>query len=827
MAQDRVTYARVLSNGAGGITADIEGAVYGPGVASMNPDLQAGDQVPVGFLHPQSSRQPLIIARRSTVAEFPALRSGVPPFSWGLWPQSRGGPGLSMVSQESQIKPDLAGGSFFIFNLSPINSTFPPLGLCCPQIDGNLRVAIYWPKLDGSNLQLVLTLANPVTGEIIWEAPIGTAFAPPTGNEVLTGLRMGWMSFDQQYQRFWLVGWGSSDRRKKVYCVSSNGVLLGSLATGSHLVQSSVGAGIFVKGWHSSRPLTTRQAPDDPLIRGYYRNNLGAVVPKWTLDPQTILPLFQLATSSAGNPFASTSNPEGAWPIDAERRQILIWVSASKKPNSSKETLLTYGSFVEPDDGRTMEHKASLVALNIDTGQVKWRRDWNYTATHSIDADSVAAEEAFRSVTIGGSTTLAERSHYPTNLSPWVSTKIYRGIAAEGSLSLHPIEGVTLPGCVDASGAPVYSEVPTPVLPLVGPNWGGGGLYNSPSIYGSFTGPLYSWYSPGHPILCPLPFNIFDYDAGPAFGWPLDGTLSPDDPSIARLDPVGGVLHIDSAGNAFAVHAHQGPAIVGGANDCQAQWMGHTEDFQEAADPVTQCGQWINALLHWDYYMIGAVKHNIILRLHRTGPNGEPLGDVDISQYYNLPDSDKTWAARANVWQIVVFVARGRVLVLRDKFETDIDSGDLENRPYLAVEVRDRDNLGTVLDTIPLVAGWADTFTDSSDPENPVLRRVWDQYSNQDTASLGKGSVHEEDGWVLWRHLIYNREESALYCNECLLEATNSGVTATRRLTSLGEFNRPESPSSVGTMALAGAKQIWAPEVNLSGAWPVMVRGNS
>jgi hypothetical protein len=286
-------------------------------------------------------------------------------------------------------------------------------------------------------------------------------------------------------------------------------------------------------------------------------------------------------------------------------------------------------------------------------------------------------------------------------------------------------------------------------------------------------------------------------------------------------------MHIDSTGNTFAAHAHQSGAIVGGANDCQAQWVGHSEDFQEAADPVTQCGQWINALLHWDFYMIGRVEHNIVLRLTRTGPNGEALGDVNISQYFSRTDSDETWAARANVWQIVSFPGRGRVLVLRDKFDTDVDFGGLENLPYLAVEVRDRDDLGTVLETIPLVEPWADTYLDESDPENPVTRRTWDQYSNQDTATLGKGAVNGDDGWVLWRHLIYNRQEDAIYCNECLIEVGAAGTTVTRRLSTIGEFNRPESPDALGTMALAGERQIWAPAVNLSGHWPIMVRGNA
>lgn len=793
--------------------------------------------IPVAFSLQESSRLAVAIGLQSSAPRVYRPKKSAMVLLSGVWPQSRGGPSLSMLSPTEQIPPDLNGSSYSWATLGPINPSFPPLSICCPEMDGHLRFAVYWPKSVSGELQLTLTLIDPA-GPIVWDAAIGDPIAAPSGVEGLTGLRMGWMEWDQQYQRFWLTGWGTSDRRKTLYCVDASGNQLGLLATGAHLVQSSVGAGAFVKGWHSRRPPTYRQAPDDELIRAYYRNPSGVVAQRWTLDPQAILPGFQLATSSSGNPFASTANPEGAWPIDAERRQMLLWVSGSKKLGNNTDSMMVAQAIgvSQADDARTREHKASLVAVDIDSGSVKWRRDWNYTANgYTVDGDSVVTEETLRSATIGGAVgSLAVRTYYPASVASWSTQAVYRGLAAENSIPVHPIMGVTFPGCAVSNPEappeehiPVYSSYEVPIVPWVGPSWGGGGVYDSPSVYGTFFGPKYSWFAPGHICLCPLPVNVFDYDDGPQFGWPLDAFTGPDDPSIARLDPVGGVLNIDSTGSTFGAHAHQSQPIVRGQNDGQAEWMGHTETFQDAVNPETQCGQWINARLHWDCYMLGLVRHNMVLRLHRTGPNGEPLGDEDISQYFSQPSSDIQWAARANVWQIVVLVERGRVLVVRDYYYSAIDSGNLEDRPYLAIEIRDRDALGTVHGLVPLLEEWAQTYTDESDPENPVLRRVWDQYSNADTATLGKGAAYQDGSWVLWRHLVYNRQSDQIYCNECLISWPESGMAISRRLTAIGEIGRPESPDSLGTLALAGAQQIWSPSTNISGAWPVMIRSNS
>lgn len=68
---DRVVYAKVLANGAGGIQAEIEGEVYGPGVPALDPDLQVGDSAPVGFLNPGSNRQPLILSHKPRLLELP------------------------------------------------------------------------------------------------------------------------------------------------------------------------------------------------------------------------------------------------------------------------------------------------------------------------------------------------------------------------------------------------------------------------------------------------------------------------------------------------------------------------------------------------------------------------------------------------------------------------------------------------------------------------------------------------------------------------------------------------------------------------------------
>lgn len=63
----------MTSVGKGGLTVDIEGETYGPGVAALNPDLQVGDSVPVAFLHPGSSRHPVLLSHRPKLFELPAI----------------------------------------------------------------------------------------------------------------------------------------------------------------------------------------------------------------------------------------------------------------------------------------------------------------------------------------------------------------------------------------------------------------------------------------------------------------------------------------------------------------------------------------------------------------------------------------------------------------------------------------------------------------------------------------------------------------------------------------------------------------------------------
>ena len=70
MSEDRGIYADIISNDIGGILASIEGEIYGPGVPSLDPGLNTGDSVPVAFILPNSSRQPLLVPRRPVLKEF-------------------------------------------------------------------------------------------------------------------------------------------------------------------------------------------------------------------------------------------------------------------------------------------------------------------------------------------------------------------------------------------------------------------------------------------------------------------------------------------------------------------------------------------------------------------------------------------------------------------------------------------------------------------------------------------------------------------------------------------------------------------------------------
>jgi len=71
VSQERVLYANVTAIGAGGISCDIEGEIYGPGVPSLNPELQVGDSVPCAFLGPGSSRQPILLRKSPKLFELP------------------------------------------------------------------------------------------------------------------------------------------------------------------------------------------------------------------------------------------------------------------------------------------------------------------------------------------------------------------------------------------------------------------------------------------------------------------------------------------------------------------------------------------------------------------------------------------------------------------------------------------------------------------------------------------------------------------------------------------------------------------------------------
>lgn len=799
-------------------------------------NLRIGDQVHVGHLHGNPDL-PFIFAAGGGTGKATAAKDAnppPPPFILGVWPQAKANSRRDCISEQEQTPPDLSAGSVGYFSLSVASGDYPPLGLVV--LDG-IQTVVYWPKLVSGQLQLVLT---KISG---WEVPLGAPFALPTGLDSVFGLRTGWLAYDQQYDLFWCVGWGDSSRRNTLYCVSGEGQILGTATTGANLVQCGFGAGVAVRGWHSRRSPTTRLFSDDATIKAY-KMRRNQLVQAWTLDPQALLTGYQIATSADRNSqFSSNYTLDGGWPIDSERRRMALWVSGSKKmPNNNDSTMITLhpdnvgtgsvvGGFAQEDDSRTTDQAAVLCGVDIDTGAVTWRRDLSFSPIHVFDSDNITTVEILHSANaISGSYgSLAIRSYFPHGSESEVGAvehKTYTGFAAQDSMVISPGE-ITVPTCtvLDPFGSPhpEYSSYQVPVLPQININWGGGGVYNSPSTSGTYVGPKYDWFAPGHPVLCPLPF--VDMGNSIEFGWVND---SDNEPHYKRLDNVGGVMEIDFTGTTWAAYAHQGQAIVGGKGDAQVQLADFTADFVPPVDPETQCGQWTKNI-YYDVKMIGSVQHNQVLRLLKTGPNGEAYDSggpgTDISQYFSRPASSIQWAARANVYQIVAFPNNNRVVLVRDWFDSAVDSGGLENHPYPVLSILDYGDLTTV-DTIPLLDDFT-TYLDETDPEDPVTRRVWDHYHNQECLTLGKGATGE-NSWCLWRHLVRRRTDDTLHCNEVLLtwDSGNAPVV-TRRLTVLGEFVRPESAGALGTLAIAGDKQIFSPQATVGSDWPIVVRDNA
>ena len=171
MSEDRGIYADIISNDIGGILASIEGEIYGPGVPSLDPGLSAGDSVPVAFILPNSSRQPLLVPRRPLLKE---ISQGVwdhfmkylPTFpGFAQWIQAEGSwgcpsgitlTGAATVWDSSKIVswgyvnryPSLIGSNVG-YQTSTLADCNDVTGLVAFDQAGSLRVGALWALWDG------------------------------------------------------------------------------------------------------------------------------------------------------------------------------------------------------------------------------------------------------------------------------------------------------------------------------------------------------------------------------------------------------------------------------------------------------------------------------------------------------------------------------------------------------------------------------------------------------------------------------------------------------------------------------------------------------
>ena len=165
MSEDRVVFARVLANGPGGITADIEGVTYGPGLG-LRPDLSPGDMEPIAYLHPGSSRQPVSLGQSPRLIEIRLpSSSGGTGTSLGSWYQPEGQASLPYGIYARVAPYPLSGTSGNLWSLartadssSVDGNTFrgrlDPLGIVNFSSYSTRVVGIYAP-IYGSNSSAV------------------------------------------------------------------------------------------------------------------------------------------------------------------------------------------------------------------------------------------------------------------------------------------------------------------------------------------------------------------------------------------------------------------------------------------------------------------------------------------------------------------------------------------------------------------------------------------------------------------------------------------------------------------------------------------------
>lgn len=614
----------------------------------------------------------------------------------------------------------------------------------------------------------------------MWEVSLGDPYASILDSESVGGERQGWLFHCPTTKYLWAVGFGSAALRKTIYVIPESGVPVTSVTSAESLQQSTLDYGHFVKGWFSppSRPLLREETSDN--IKAL---KVGGTFPAigigeaWNLLAEDLLPGYDIATSAAPS-VGGSYRPEGRWPIDGARRTLFIWVSGSKRmPTSNASTIyqvyqgiFSSGAmcgFTPLADTRSLEHKATLLAINLLTGEVKWQRTITKTPTVTFDYAAIAASEADVPLTVGsviaGGAGVADV--YPVNESPtgfYENIFTYQGLASQDSLTLSPLADSTFPLCTqEVGGPPEYVNIPFAILPWVGPDWGGTGVLTSPSLCGTFSGPKYDYFAPGHIKL--LPDNILPPTA-PDFIWPAD-----DD--YVREDNVGGCASCDSAGWNWIAFSHQ-EVFVRSFSRLQAQYVSQSETFIPSGDPDA-CGMYTDRIRNWDVYSIGIPEHSPKILLWGTSPDGATQYEQDITQYVTQGTLQR--GVRCNVYQIIALPTKDAVCIVRDWHGAFVDGGELEHHAYPVVEIRKRSDLSTLISRIPFFEDLS--VYDAADiGEDPIITRTYDQYIAPQSFQ-GKGSGHSSGPWIMWSHIVKNNVTGINYCNKVRLYFDNPGST--------------------------------------------------
>lgn len=710
--------------------------------------------------------------------------------------------------------------------------------------------------------------------------------------------RWNGLFYDANFRRICVVGNGTEAMLQRAWILDEAGSLKTYIETEYRLEQVAYALNCLIKCWHSTRAgenNAMRRQQEDPFIRGWYIPTDGTVV-GWSYDVRLTLSGHQVATSSAetatgaaaqypagspyymagghwtqdtpGGPFALA---DGRCPIvglSAEEGLVCVGVSGSVPVPPSWEAGVVaqkynlpgyecspqYGipPMGTPDDSFSTQHSIAFVGLNTKNGRREWVWSESYSPVHVLDSVSIALAEAFPAGYYGAD---------------------YVGFAAQHSLN------------IGSSGAHYYEDGHywNPLTPFSPPSYldtrefGGhtAGLRHVPEGYwyesggpsvgpweaaaeidnGAIAYPLYDFYLPGHPRIFPLPIswtqgkNVLDQmpgdlDINTSAGrieWPKrDNEAFGSDSNflreMVRMDPVGGVTVIDSAGILWSAFIHQADVIVMGPNSSVLGWANVASYIVSNYSSIFPMpGFTPDYLVYWynvrKYSLVGRVQHCTRSKLLRLdAKTGKPIGGTatfDISQLFDYyvdagqvgNSAYKSAIKRASIdqiYQIIPLPEIKRLVLVRDI------RASLYDPCFRAVEVRDYDNPETVLslhtftDMDPGTGYWLD----STDPMAPVYRRIINQYSGR---FLGGRGAHDLSGnpWIVFQQWCRNDEigqtkilRNTLYFQNTAIvdgRTTWTDPTWTREIVDYtGSGGDPGLESEFETLAFSGHQAVFS-----------------